>query len=297
MSRRSQIQNYLRVPRGDVRKTLALGVALLSAVPDSASPTVTAAAAEFETATDGLGQQHDLRQQATKGGLRKLSHRSHRAWSALYYILYGVARIPVDSLRQQVAQKLLNALFPDGLSFLALSYRDRWVESERRLRRIQEQNLAEPLAVATGDTSFLDTLRTAHGSFGDALNITQADSTEEPPSLTEGLRNVRQAMSYYIVQLIAWGQAEGGRHLDEAYRALRPIDVARELAPRAAASGSQPEGRQAEGEQAEGEQAEGEQAEADTSVPSDAETTPESSDSAPTAEAEPPTEGPDPAAA
>jgi hypothetical protein len=281
MSLRSQRQNYLRVPHGDVRKTLALSTALLSAVPDDASPPVTAAAAEFHTATDVLGAQYDLRQQETGGGLSEFNHRSDRAWSALYYVLYGTSRIPVDSPRKKLAHKLLGSLFSDGLSFLALSYRDQWVESKRRLQRIEEKNLAEPIAQATGDTSILDAVQTTHNAFGDALNITEADSTEETPNLTVGVRNVRQAMSYYIVQVIAWGQADGGRHLAKAYRALRPIDVARGLVPRAAGSGSQPEGEQA-----------------DTSEASDAsDTTPESSDSAPTSEAEPPTEGSDPAAA
>jgi hypothetical protein len=284
MSRRSQIQDYLRIPSGDVRNTLALSEALLSAVPDGASSTVTAAAVELHADMDALGVQYDQRHEASAGSQTLCNRRSDRAWGALYYVLYGAARVPDDTPRPKQAQELLDSVFPDGLSFLALSYRAQWVESKRRLQRIEDKKLEQPLADVTGSTSYLEVVRTTHRDFGNALNITEADSTDETPNLTEGIAKVREAMSYYVLQVIAWGQAEGGRNLDKAYLALRPIDVAREEVAHATSSGSQGEGEKAEGEQAE--------VDANTSVESDAtEATAESSDSAPTAEAEAPEEG------
>ena len=160
------------------------------------------------------------------------------AWGALHDAMQATARVPFASPRKEQAQLLLDQLFPDGLSFLALSYRDEWFESTRRLRIIEEEGLAEPIAAVTGHPSFLEAVRVAHDAYGDALSITEADSAEEAPSLADGMRELRDAISLYVVQVIAWAQQDGGRHLEEAYQALRPIDAARDAAARAVVSGS-----------------------------------------------------------
>jgi hypothetical protein len=133
----------------------------------------------------------------------------------------------------------LDQLFSDGLSFLNQSYEKQWFESTRRLRRIEEQQLADSMAQATGTARYFDAVRAAHTAYADTMKITEADSDEEEASLAEGISRVRDAISRYVVQVIAWAQQDDSRYLEEGYLALRPIDAARDAAARAVASGTE----------------------------------------------------------
>ena len=239
MSRIIEIMDYLRIPRTDVPRAVALGRSLVTAVPDIAPAAVTERARWLDVATVSLRKQYDLRELDEPVGLPRFDSDLKHSWGALYGALQATARIPFASPEGELAQSLLNQLFSDGLSFVNQSYEKRWFESQRRLRRIEEDKLADSVVQASGNARFLEAVRVAHNAYANALNITEPDSAEEESTLAEGISAVRDAVSLYVAQVIAWAQQDDGRYLEEGYRALRPIDAARDAAARAIASGTE----------------------------------------------------------
>jgi hypothetical protein len=230
MLRTTQILKYARIPQTSVPDTVALGFALVTAVPDDAPEPVTGAAAKVENGTRTLESQFKLRN--ANGGTEAQTSCAvlGQAWGALQGVLKGAARIPIPNPRSKLAQSLLDTLFPRGLGFVRSTHRTVWFQSQIRLRRIQEKNLEAQLAQAAGDSSFLEAIRATHAAFAVALKITEADSVPvyKVPNLVQGMSTVRELMTQYAVQLIAWGQQNGGEHLDDALLALNPIEAVRD---------------------------------------------------------------------
>jgi hypothetical protein len=238
MSYRTEIFDFLRIPRVSVRKTVTLGVALVSAVPESAPAVVTVTAQALETATLALQSDYQQREDAESGVVQEFDWKLDHAWGALHDVLRGVARVPFPSPRKTLAQSLFGKLFSDGLSFLTLSSDEEWFESRVRLTLIEEKNLEQALTTATGDESILAAIRTAHAEFGNVLKITEAASVQNRKNLLKGIDSVREAMLLYVAQVVAWAQQDDGQHLDDAYLALEPIRSTREAAAHSTPSGS-----------------------------------------------------------
>lgn len=105
------------------------------------------------------------------------------AWGAFQSWLLGWTRLP-DDVHVLVgdAKRLYASLFPKGLQFLTLDFKDEWTESQNRLDQIHAQKL-DRLIVDLGGEAFFNHLIRAHRAYGDALHITGRDPTPEPDSL------------------------------------------------------------------------------------------------------------------
>jgi hypothetical protein len=214
---------YSRVPRFGVRRGLALAVALGAAVPEGAPEVVRAAA---RTVADKvLRLQHDWRvQQNTKPvRARAVDTRVDTAWRAAYDTLKGVRSLATTP-RGQRAQHFFGLLFPDGMVFTKLPFREQWAECERRLERLRDAAVAEEFNTVMGGPECLQELRAAHEAYGFALDITNA--AQPATGVADALAQLKDAIAGYTVQVLAWSRTsvESERL---ARQALLPIDLLR----------------------------------------------------------------------
>lgn len=94
------------------------------------------------------------------------------AWGALQSWLLGWTRLP-DKAHPLIADArgLYLALFPKGLQFLTLDFKDEWNESQQRLDHITEAKLDDVID-KLGGAPFLVTVARCHRAYGEALHIT-----------------------------------------------------------------------------------------------------------------------------
>jgi hypothetical protein len=83
---------------------------------------------------------------------------------------------------------------------------------------------------------FIDELLAAHAAYGDVLGITKPTAATTPQQpLDEPLRVLSQSIVAYALQIIAFAALPPG-HVEEAKRALQPIDELRMAAGRRGSS-------------------------------------------------------------
>ena len=172
------------------------------------SPTVTGALGRLLEASEDLKKQITLRERA--GSQRDPKARAadralDDAWGALQSWLLGWTKLPDGSHPNlQDARALYAALFPKGLQFLTLDFKDEWTESQNRVAQIVQLKL-DLVFVALGGGAFLENLLRAHRSYGEALHITEGSSSSpEPDSLVRrALSTVHMALREYVAQVAA----------------------------------------------------------------------------------------------
>jgi hypothetical protein len=147
------------------------------------------------------------------------------AWAALRWWCKGWAllRHPDHASQAASARKLEAVLFPDGLRFTLLPYREQWVESQARLGLVEKDGLTG-IFVELGGLAFLDGVRMAHDDFGRALGLTEV--AEPPPSgsiLRDGRDELKASMRRYIMQVSAHADPEDPASIALADDLLLPV--------------------------------------------------------------------------
>ena len=95
------------------------------------------------------------------------------------------------------------ALFPKGLQFLTLDFKDEWTESQNRLERIKA-DAWDLLVGELGGKAFLEAIAVAHQAYGDALHITGRDVVPEPDALARtSLEETHMCLRDYVAQVAA----------------------------------------------------------------------------------------------
>jgi hypothetical protein len=215
---------YTRLPVLDVPGGVALGIALLAALDTSLPPAVRNAAKRVRVAVIALqgqwAEQRAAEQQPTPNP-RPADLRIDRGWSAIGRRLEALVDLPIPQAAR--AARLHQQLFPSGLSFLTLAYQKQWAESEQRLEQIDKQKLDAELGELVGDFVLAE-VRAAHEDYGRALGITRAkDDAPSPTRVVDALRELRDAMAAYGLQLVAAAYAKP-ELASVVRKALRPID-------------------------------------------------------------------------
>ena len=238
---------YLRPPRLDVRQGVALAIALLSAVPNDATPGMKRTARAIRKHTVGLKKAWGEKRRATTTAKRsdkvQVDRRVDTVWGALRMRLEGCAVLPVEAHpRSEEARGLLAILFPDGLDFLSFDFESEWAESNQRLERIKAEKL-EPVIDAIAGPEFLKELRAAHALYGEVLGITKPQEVPaDATALLSPLRVLVSAIGDYLLQVVASVDREDPATIASARAALLPVDRLREATARRGA------GRSAKGE-------------------------------------------------
>lgn len=116
------------------------------------------------------------------------------------------------------------ALFPKGLQFLTLDYKDEWTESQNRLERIQMDGW-DRLIAELGGKAFLESITVAHTTYGDALHITGRDMTPEPDALVRSsLEETHMCLRDYVAQVAAMCRRNEASTVDASMRLLAPLN-------------------------------------------------------------------------
>jgi hypothetical protein len=127
------------------------------------------------------------------------------AWGAFQSWLLGWTRLP-DKAHPLIseARALYAALFPKGLQFLTLDFKDEWNESQQRLDHITEAHLDEVID-KLGGAPFLITLARCHRAYGEALQITvPGDGAPEPDAdVRRSLDATHLALREYVAHVAA----------------------------------------------------------------------------------------------
>jgi hypothetical protein len=226
---------YVRPPVLTVSRAVGLARALLAAAPQNPSPGVKKAALALRIKAIALQQIWANREQEAKPPDPRPADRAiDTSWAALHDRLEGYALLPTKEYpRASRAQELLDALFPEGLTFLRLPFAEEWAESERRIHRIENEGLAHDLDVLCG-REFLAEVRRAHAAYGDAIGVTKPVPTDHDGerSLVEPLRQLTRAIGKYAVQVVATADSDDPATVTAARAALAPLDRVRSAASR-----------------------------------------------------------------
>jgi len=148
------------------------------------------------------------------------------AWGAFQSWLLGWTRLP-DRAHMRVGdtRRLYSSLFPKGLQFLTLDFKDEWTESQNRIDQITTHGY-DLLIDELGGTAFLAQIRRAHRAYGDALHITGAGSTPEPDSLVRrALDETHMQLREYVAQVAALVRRNDSSLVDMAARLLAPLSA------------------------------------------------------------------------
>jgi hypothetical protein len=150
------------------------------------------------------------------------------AWGAFQSWLLGWTRLP-DKAHPLIAdaRALYMALFPKGLQFLTLEFKDEWNESQQRLDHLKEARLDE-IVDQMGGGAFLMTLAYCHRAYGDVLQITRpqnADAIDPDALVRRALDASHMALRDYVAQVAATVRRTDNDSIEMAGLLLLPLSV------------------------------------------------------------------------
>jgi hypothetical protein len=147
------------------------------------------------------------------------------AWGAFQSWLLGWTQLPEEAhVRIPHARHIYKALFPKGLQFLTLDYKDEWTESQNRLERIGMDQW-DVVISDLGGRAFLEMIMSAHANYGAALHITDNGTTPEPDTLVrQQIEETHMCLRDYVAQVAAMVRRNEATSVDAAMRLLAPLN-------------------------------------------------------------------------
>ena len=210
MAREVSIGSMVTLPRLNGASAVALGEQLLTA---------TAAAGELPvfierprtrlaTAVTALKDELMPKEEADSGAAVAADRKMDRAWRSFSEWLGAMVGMPDGAFADiDKVRALHTMIFGEGLSFIILSFREEWTQSESRLNAITEGGY-EAIIQSLGGGPFLSNLKSAHTRYGEALGIKAPVSVTEAPAVRENLDKVSAAMKEYVVKVAAYPDPE-----------------------------------------------------------------------------------------
>jgi hypothetical protein len=201
--------DLVTVPRTSASSALALGTALITtARQEPALPPV------FVAPLKRLTQEHEgLRtsrqyQREARGSeaftAPQADQQLDTTWSGLHGLMTAWTKLPSTPEgveKGQRARVVLEIVFPGGLRFLNLPYREQWGESQTRLDRLAEPAIAEHVR-ALGGQAFVEAIDVAHTNYGLALNLTKRKAAlAEQANVRAPLEGFWEAVRSYALRV------------------------------------------------------------------------------------------------
>lgn len=197
-------QDVLLPPLGEAG-TLTL-VEELAAVAANARPlpaVVSAALERIVACAADLSKQIGVRERAGSNAdprARAADRALDDAWGALQCWLLGWTRLAETAhARLPEIRALYAALFPRGLAFLTLEFKDQWTESQKRLDFLAETRQGV-LFEELGGRAFLASVRAAHKAYGEALHLLP-DAVDPDAGVRLALGQTHAALREYVALL------------------------------------------------------------------------------------------------
>jgi hypothetical protein len=227
-------QDFIQLPHLGEAGTLTLVEELeaaAKATPKLPSP-VYASLGRLLEACGGLKKHIATRERAGSAAdpkARAADRALDDAWGAFQSWLLGWTRLP-DKANPHVrdARVLYAAMFPKGLQFLTLDFKDEWNESQQRLDHITEARL-DDIIDKLGGGPFLITLARCHRAYGEVLNITgprDGNEGRDPDSpVRRSLDETHLALREYVAQVAATVRRNENDSIETAAILLRPVSA------------------------------------------------------------------------
>lgn len=218
--------DLVQLPRADAMGARALANQILVAVVDLKVPAAVLEAVGEVRAALGVLETRMAEQlpdaaSAEPARARGADVKIDACWASLYNLLVGWSRLP-DSKEGERANVILAQIFPDGLAFTRLPWREEWVQSDTRLMAIDAQGFAKDID-ALGATKILKTLRQAHKDYGVALAITAKAEPKATATMRDALLELQDALRNYVVQASAIQRKNNAKTLELSEALLAPI--------------------------------------------------------------------------
>lgn len=219
---------------------MALGVALITAMPKPAPDNVRNAATKVRKDTVTLQLAWGKTDKAsTPPDRRKSDMRIDNAWGILLDRLEAYSLLPVASFsRAPRARELVDITSPNDREWLNAAFEAEWAESTKRLLRIEEEGLAKDINELAGP-EFLLEVQSAHAAYGIALGVTKPAQEVPEVNLAEPLRSLARAIGRYGLAIAAMANDDPAT-VAVVRKALRPIDAFREGQARRTRAGAAP---------------------------------------------------------
>lgn len=224
--------SYTTMPQTGAPGTLALVTAVISASKDvvvhiSAKKALKRLRASGEQLRLGYRPPAGPKSESAK---RAMDTKADRSWGALEMRLAAACELEGEA--GEAARRAREALFPNGLEFLKMKFREQWVVADAMLKRLAEEDREAAVARIAG-SEYLALVRSRHVAYGEVLGITKpVEAAAEVAKIAELLSDVRAELGKYArVIASAVENAEVEEHV--ALAALKPVDDLR-LALRAA---------------------------------------------------------------
>ena len=242
VNRTFDAQGLIILPKLDAGSAFSIGEELLTRAKDEeelAEP-IADEVKKMKHAVAELGEALRSRFEPTGEEHKMEAHREAAArWKGVHDMLTAWAELN-QGKKSDLAQRMLNAMFADGLSFTRAAYRTAWTESDQRLEWLEEEELDEAFA-ELGGAEFLKELRAAHRKYGEALGIKKVTEAKQAASLREPFDALLARIRKYVVQVTAHGELDVAGAREQAARLLTPLVEFQSARAKAPAKEEEPE--------------------------------------------------------
>jgi hypothetical protein len=204
MARTYDAQSLVDLPRMDAATGAALATAIGSAAAGEKKLAPNVAAAVQTVHTRNVALKAVLMAELTaapESELGKSMRAEAATWAGIESWLQGIARAG-GAAKAHTAQKLLSAVYPEGLSFLRGTAVKRWTGTEARMQFIEKNDLAADF-VQLGGIEMLQNLHAVHNETGIKAGITTAKPVVETSPVREKANALKAALRSYVLQVAA----------------------------------------------------------------------------------------------
>ncbi len=204
MTRIYDAQSLVDLPRLDANSASAVATSLASAAATEKklAPNVAAGLLLVTTADTALKAVLVSGISAPpESELGKAMRAEAAVWAGIERWLKGIVQAG-GATGAPVAEKLLAALYPEGLAFVRGAAAKRWSETDARVHLIAKDQL-ESQFTTLGGKDLLTNLLATHKATGVAAGITAAKTHVETPPVREKLDALKAAFRAYVLQVAA----------------------------------------------------------------------------------------------
>jgi hypothetical protein len=215
--------SYTTMPQTGAPGTLAVVTAVISASKDvveyvSAKKALKRLRAAGERLRLGYKPPAGPKSESAK---RAMDTKADRSWGSLEMRLAAACELEGEA--GEAARRAREALFPNGLEFLKMKYREQWIVADAMLKQLVEEDREAAVSRIAGP-EYLSLVRERHVAYGEVLGITKPlESAAEVAKIAELLSDVRLELGKYA-RVIAAGVENSEIEEHVALAALKPVD-------------------------------------------------------------------------
>jgi hypothetical protein len=216
MARSYSTLSLVTVPQLSAPNAFTLGTRLVTTAEvhrARLNPALIKVVERLNTAVEALRTSRRLQREIddlASGSALRADVRVDAACAGFHGFLQGWARLPVPGCgaeKAALAQRLLDVLFPRGLSFTQAPFVTEWAEVQTLLDRV-DQPAHAALTRELGGAIFVEAIREAFVAYGEALQITKRRAELKASArVREPLDALVEALRSYVLRVSAHADA------------------------------------------------------------------------------------------